>query len=77
MVNLEDLSRKDLEADSGKLDQLSAENQALRNHIQSLEETAARDKRDREGSVPLREKEELLAEISRLKKLTQSASEVC
>lgn len=77
MVNPEDLSFKDLQVETSKLQQLTAENQALRSQLQALEEAAPLDKQDGGGYVSLQEKEELLAEISRLRKLAQSASEVC
>lgn len=73
VVNMEELSRKDLAAEPSKLEQLAAENQALQSRITALHEEASRGAKGKGRDA---EKEELLAEISRLRDLAQSASKV-
>ena len=82
VVNMEDFSRQDLAGageatpttasaavgGAGKVEQLLAENQALQSRVQALQ-------RQQEGGG-VTEKEALVAEIDRLKNLTQSASKV-
>ena len=79
MVNMEDFSRKDLEAaDSSRVLQLSAENEALRSHVQTLEKaTPPQGETDGPSRQSLeQENAEMLAEIHRLKDLSQSAAKV-
>lgn len=73
VVNMEELSRKDLAAEPSKMEQLAAENQALQSRITALHEEASRGAKGKGRGA---EKEELLAEISRLRDLAQSASKV-
>ncbi len=81
---MEDFSRKDLEAaDSGRVEQLLAENEVLRSHVRALEEATPPQPQD--GRVETdgpsreslqRENKEMKAEIKRLKELSQSAAKV-
>ena len=77
MVNMEDFSRKDLEAaDSGRVEQLLAENETLRSHVQALE-TSGRGETDGPSRDALQqENQEMQEEVKRLKKLSQSAAKV-
>lgn len=70
VVNMEDLSRKDLVSESSKVEQLTAENQSLQSRVQQLQEAVP------PAGVSIEEKEELLAEITRLKEFSRSASKV-
>lgn len=85
VVNMEDFSRKDLESadsssSSGQVEQLSAENEALRGQVRALEEQAASGRAEPDGGPSrdslLRENEELHGEVERLKTLSKSAAKV-
>ena len=68
---MEDLSRKDLVSESSRVEQLAAENQSLQARVRELQEAVPPP-----AGVSVEEKEELLAEIARLKELSRSASKV-
>lgn len=82
MVDVEDLSRKDVITESDKVEQLVVENQTLHSQIQELQRalSQASDEVDKGNEVTRaalqQQREELLAENERLKGLTQSASKV-
>lgn len=72
---MEDLSRKDLVSESSRVEQLTSENQSLQSRVRELEEAVV-PLPTPPARVSIEEKEELLAEIARLKELSRSASKV-